>query len=162
MPEPICAHVGEPCDGRFCEICGAGPLMSGWCFEEDASYRCNADACEPRNLWIGDTYCADGNAAYEASERQGGSIAYWTEWEEGDDDFCSDCQPDCPCRTPTVSEYLIEVDVTVKRIYVVDAKTPLEAMTAYRAGQADVDDSRSEMEDWEEQEHTARIAQDDE
>ena len=50
----------------------------------------------------------------------------------------------------------------MQRIYVVDAKTPMEAMTAYRAGQADVDDSRSEMEDWEEQEHTARIAQDDE
>ena len=59
-------------------------------------------------------------------------------------------------------DYRIEVDVIVKRIYVVDAKTPLEAMTAYRAGQAVIDESRSEMEDWEEQEHTARIAQDDE
>ena len=70
--------------------------------------------------------------------------------------------PEPICAHATVSEYRIEVDVIVKRIYVVDAKTPLEAMTAYRAGQAEVDESRSEMEDWEEQADTARIAQDDE
>ena len=57
----------------------------------------------------------------------------------------------------TVSEYRIEVDVIVTRVYVVSAKTPLEAMTAYRAGNAEVDESRSEMENWEEQADTARI-----
>jgi hypothetical protein len=61
----------------------------------------------------------------------------------------------------TVSEYRIEVDVIVTRIYVVNAKSPLEAMAAYRAGDAVIDDSRSEMEDWEEQEDTARIVQSD-
>ena len=152
-----CPHDGEPCDGfRFCEICGAGPLVEGYCFEQDNSYRCARDSCEPKNLWIGDVYCADAEAAYDASEKQGGDICYYTEWERNE--FC-DCESGCPCWALTTSEYRIEVDVIVTRLYLVNAESPLEALNKYHAKQADRDESRSEMADWEEQENTARIAE---
>ena len=55
------------------------------------------------------------------------------------------------------TEYTIEVDVIVTRTYVVKANSQEDAMTKYRAGDADILDESSEMSDWEEQEHTARV-----
>ena len=92
-----CEHQGEPCWGhRYCEICGKGPLLEGWCFEEDANYRCPSKDCEPRDIWIRDVFCATPDEAFEASERFGGNICYYTEWEETQEEIC-DCPDGCPC-----------------------------------------------------------------
>ena len=106
-----CDHDGEDCDGhRYCEICGSGPLIEGWCFEEDANYRCPASACEPKDLWIGREFCKTSQEAYEASERQGGSICYYTEWDEGE--FC-ECPATCKCRHLALQKYPIYFDATI-------------------------------------------------
>lgn len=54
-------------------------------------------------------------------------------------------------------EYTIAVDVIVKREYLVEADNPEEAIIKYRNGKADRDESKSEMEDWEEDIDTARV-----
>ena len=106
-----CDHDGEDCDGhRYCEICGSGPLTEGWCFEEDASYRCPLTACEPKDLWIGREFCKTPQEAYDASKRQGGSICYYTEWEEVE--FCR-CPPTCKCRHLALQKYPIYFDATM-------------------------------------------------
>ena len=107
-----CKHDGEDCDGhRYCEICGSGPLTEGWCFEEDADYRCSKEDCEPKDLWIGNVFCKTSKEAYDASESQGGGICYYTEWEESE--FC-ECPPTCKCRQYlALTEYPIYFDATI-------------------------------------------------
>ena len=106
-----CEHDGEDCDGhRYCEICGSGPLTEGWCFEEDANYRCPQSACEPKDLWIAGEFCKTPQEAYEASERHGGGICYYTEWDEGE--FC-ECSSTCKCRNLTLQRYPIYFDATM-------------------------------------------------
>ena len=54
--------------------------------------------------------------------------------------------------------YCIEVDVIIKRLYIVEhVESAEEALTVYHEGNAEIDESHSEMENWEEQKHTARV-----
>ena len=54
-------------------------------------------------------------------------------------------------------EYLIEVNVTVKRRYLVDADNVDDALVKYKAGQAEIDGLNDEMSDWEEDDETAWV-----
>ena len=135
-PAYKCAHYGDPCDNeRFCGTCGAGPLRQGFTVGEGDGYGC--DAHQPD----GYEYTDDGQD-------------YWTEWEkEGND--CT-CPEGCPCYTDgDQEEYTIAVTVNVERQYTVTARDAAQALAKYQAGQADLDESRSEMAYWEEQPQTA-------
>lgn len=66
---------------RECNTCGKSPLMAGFVIDGmgDAKYYCNED--EPE--WFQDLYkkCND-----EESDEYDSDYAYWTEWEENEDD----------------------------------------------------------------------------
>jgi hypothetical protein len=135
-PKYQCDHQGEPCDNeRFCGTCGAGPLRQGFTVDGGQAYGC--DAHQPE----GYEYTDDGDD-------------YWTEWDkEGND---CDCPAGCPCYTDgDQQEYTIAVTVNVERQYTVTARDAAQALAKYQAGQADLDESRSEMAEWEEQPQTA-------
>ena len=143
-PAYKCDHQGEPCDSeRFCDTCGAGPLRQGFTVGEGDGYGC--DAHQP-----------DG---YEYTEDDD-CLDYWTEWDkEGND---CDCPEGCPCYTDgDQQEYTIAVTVNVERHYIVTARDAAQALARYQAVQAgfphlfDLDESRSEMAEWEEQPQTA-------
>jgi len=55
--------------------------------------------------------------------------------------------------------YTIEVDVVVTRTYRVEADGPNHALMLYHAGDAEIDQQRSEMfeANWDEREYTARV-----
>jgi hypothetical protein len=134
-----CAHLAEPCDNeRFCWKCGAGPLRQGFVLDGGTLYGC--DAHQPE----GYEYTDDGDD-------------YWTEWDEKPGNDC-DCPAGCPCYTDgDQGEYTIAVTVNVERQYTVTARDAAQALAKYQAGQADHDESRSEMAEWEEQNQTAHV-----
>ena len=135
-----CEHDGEDCPGhRYCEICGAGPLTVGVCFEEDANYRCMSKGCEPVKLWIAGEYCETAEQAYDASERHGGNICYVTDWEESE--FC-ECPPECKCRQLALQKYPIYFDVTmIHKVEVIGrGKYGALAMINSQQGQMTYDD----------------------
>ena len=137
-PAYQCVHYGDPCDNeRFCGTCGAGPLRQGFTVGEGDGYGCDAHV-PPGFEYTDDDDCQD----------------YWTEWEkEGND---CDCPVGCPCYTDgDQGEYTIAVTVNVERQYTVSARDAAQALAKYQAGQAALDDGRSEMDDWEEQNQTA-------
>ena len=68
---------------RVCATCGVAPLRQGYSFPEDLEYYC--DDHEPTNMVIVDKFCATFQEMYEESEELGGDVAYWTEWEAGED-----------------------------------------------------------------------------
>ena len=136
---------------RICAGCGKGPLLEGWLADDEYF-------CEPCGDKVDDCAATDSEGVertgltlpqcYEVLGGDAGSDdVYYTEWEAGEDS--------CDCKG---REYVIEVDVIVTRKYLVDADSKEEAMTKYKAGQAEIDGLNDEMADWEEQPQTARVS----
>ena len=142
----------ETCEAlrRICAGCGKGPLLEGWL--ADSEY-----FCEPCGDQVDDCAAIDSEGiertgltlpqCYEVlGGDEGSDDVYYTEWEAGEDS--------CNCQG---REYVIEVDVTVKRRYLVDADNVDDALVKYKAGQAEIDGLNDEMADWEEDNETAWV-----